>query len=70
MVEAGMTPMDAIMAATRNAADLLGQSSRLGTIQTGRYADLVAVKGDPLSDIKLLTQVSFVMKDGRVYKNN
>jgi imidazolonepropionase-like amidohydrolase len=65
-----MTPMDAIMAATRNAADLLGQSSRLGTIQTGRYADLVAVKGDPLSDIKLLTQVSFVMKDGRVYKNN
>jgi imidazolonepropionase-like amidohydrolase len=69
MVEAGMTPMDAIMAATRNAADLLGQSSRLGTIQTGRYADLVAVKGDPLSDIKLLTQVSFVMKDGRVYKN-
>jgi imidazolonepropionase-like amidohydrolase len=70
MVEAGMSPMDAIMAATRNAADLLGASSRLGTIQTGRFADLVAVKGDPLSDIKLLTQVSFVMKEGRVYKNN
>jgi imidazolonepropionase-like amidohydrolase len=70
MVEAGMSPMEAIIAATRNAAELLGESSRLGTIQPGRYADLVAVKGDPLSDIKLLAQVSFVMKDGRVYKNN
>ena len=69
LVEAGMTPMDAILAATRNAADLLGASSRLGTVQAGRYADLVAVKGDPLTDIKLLTQVSFVMKEGRVYKN-
>jgi imidazolonepropionase-like amidohydrolase len=69
MVEAGIPPMEAILAATRNAADLLGASSRLGTIQAGRYADLVAVKGDPLADIKLLTQVSFVMKEGRVYKN-
>lgn len=69
MVEAGMPPMEAILAATRNAADLLGASSRLGTIQAGRYADLVAVKGDPLTDIKLLRQVSFVMKDGRVYKD-
>jgi imidazolonepropionase-like amidohydrolase len=70
MVEAGMRPMDAIMAATRNAADLLGVSSKLGTIQPGRFADLVAVKGDPLSDIKLLTQINFVMKEGRVYKQN
>jgi imidazolonepropionase-like amidohydrolase len=69
LVDAGMSPMDAILAATRNAADLLGASSRLGTIQAGRYADLVAVKGDPLTDIKLLTQISFVMKEGRVYKN-
>ena len=69
MVDAGMPPMEAILAATRNAADLLGASANLGTIQPGRYADLVAVKGDPLSDIKLLSQVSFVMKDGRVYKN-
>ena len=69
MVDAGMPPLEAILAATRNAADLLGASSRLGSIQPGRYADLVAVKGDPLSDIKLLTQVSFVMKEGRVYKN-
>ena len=69
MVEAGMPPMEAILAATRNAADLLGASSKLGTVQPGRFADLVAVKGDPLTDIKLLSQISFVMKDGRVYKN-
>jgi len=68
MVEAGMPPMAAITAATRNAAELLGVSSKLGTIQPGRFADLVAVRGDPLVDIKLLTQISFVMKDGHVYK--
>lgn len=68
MVEGGMPPMEAIMAATRNAADLLGVSSKLGSIQPGRFADLVAVKGDPLTDIKLLKQISFVMKEGRVYK--
>ena len=65
-----MLPMEAIMAATRNAADLLGVASKLGTIQPGRYADIIAVKGDPLADIKLLAQISFVMKDGHVYKNN
>jgi imidazolonepropionase-like amidohydrolase len=70
MVEAGMPPMEAIMAATRNAADLLDKSSILGTIQPGRYADLVAVDGDPLADIKLLTNVSFVMKEGNVYKRD
>jgi imidazolonepropionase-like amidohydrolase len=68
MVEAGMTPMEAILCATRNAADLLGQAANLGTIQVGRYADLVAVKGDPLADIKLLRQISFVMKEGQIYK--
>jgi len=68
MVEAGMPPMAAIIAATRNAAELLGVSSKLGTIQPGRFADLVAVRGDPLVDIKLLMQISFVMKDGHVYK--
>jgi imidazolonepropionase-like amidohydrolase len=62
--------MDAIMAATRNAADLLDKSSILGTIQPGRYADLVAVDGDPLADIKLLTNVSFVMKEGKIYKRD
>lgn len=68
MVQAGMPPMEAILSATRNAADLLGASAKLGSVQAGRYADLVAVKGDPLTDIKLLKQISFVMKDGRVYK--
>lgn len=70
MVEAGMSPLEAIMAATRNAAELLGVSSSKGTIQPGRYADLVAVKGDPLVDIQLLTRISFVMKEGHVYKRN
>lgn len=70
MVEAGMSPMEAIIAATRNAADLLGASSVLGTIQPGRYADLVAVEGDPLIDVKLLAKIAFVMKEGRVYKRD
>ena len=70
MVEAGMPPLQAIMTATRNAADLLGKSAILGTIQAGRYADLIAVSGDPLADIKLLTNVSFVMKEGKIYKRD
>ena len=70
MVEARMPPLEAIMAATRNAADLLGKSAILGTIQAGRYADLVAVSGDPLADIQLLTNVSFVMKEGKIYKRD
>ena len=65
-----MPAMEAIMAATRNAADLLGMSSVLGTVQAGRYADLVAVEGDPLTDLKLLTNVGFVMKEGRIYKRD
>jgi imidazolonepropionase-like amidohydrolase len=68
MVEAGMPAMEAILAATRGAADLIGHSEKIGSIQAGRYADMVAVKGDPLADIKLLQNVSFVMKEGRVYK--
>jgi imidazolonepropionase-like amidohydrolase len=70
MVEAGMPPIEAILAATRNAADLIGRSSEIGSVQAGRYADLVAVKGDPAADIKLLQNVSFVMKAGQVYKND
>ena len=70
MVDAGMPAMEAILAATRNAADLLGVSSKLGSIQPNRYADVVAVKGDPLADIKLLSQISFVMKDGHIYKRD
>jgi imidazolonepropionase-like amidohydrolase len=69
MVKYGMTPMQAIQAATRNAADLLGRSSELGSIKAGKYADLIAVSGDPLQDISLLENVEFVMKDGKVYKS-
>jgi imidazolonepropionase-like amidohydrolase len=68
MVEWGMTPMQAIQSATVNAADLLGWSDRVGSIQAGRYADIVAVDGDPLRDISQLEHVTFVMKGGVVYK--
>ena len=68
MVEWGMTPMEAITAATVVAAELLGWSDRIGTLQAGRFADLVAVNGDPLSDITVLQKVQFVMKGGVVYK--
>jgi imidazolonepropionase-like amidohydrolase len=68
MVEAGMPPMEAIRAATRNAASLLRVSEDLGTLAAGRYADIVAVRGDPLADITLLENVDFVMKGGRVYR--
>ena len=64
-----MTPMQAIQAATSNAADLLGHSSEIGSIKPGKLADLVAVSGDPLKDISLLENVEFVMKDGKVYKS-
>jgi imidazolonepropionase-like amidohydrolase len=70
MVEAGMPAVETILSATRNAADLLGQSQNIGSVQAGRYADLVAVKGDPTANIKLLQNVSFVMKSGQVYKKD
>ena len=68
MVKYGMTPMQAIQAATSNAADLLGHSNEFGSIKPGKYADIIAVTGDPLNDIRLLENVQFVMKDGKVYK--
>ena len=68
MVDAGMKPMDAIKTATLEASKLLGVDKDLGTVEAGKFADLVAVPGDPLADIKLMTQVSFVMKAGKVYK--
>jgi len=68
MVGAGMSAEDAILTATHNAADLLGVSADAGSIQPGRYADLVAVKGDPLKDITLMERVDWVMKGGVVYK--
>jgi imidazolonepropionase-like amidohydrolase len=68
MVGAGMTPMDAIVAATGNAADLIGASDRIGSIRPGRYADIIAVAQDPLADVKSLEQISFVMKGGTIFK--
>ncbi len=68
MVKYGMTPMQAIQAATTNAADLLGHSKEVGSIKPGKYADVIAVSGDPLRDVTALEQVAFVMKDGAVYK--
>ena len=70
MVGAGMSTADAIITATHNAADLLGVTDTAGSIQPGRYADLIAVKGDPLTDITLMEHVDFVMKGGTVYKRN
>ncbi len=70
LVEAGMSPMQAILAATREAATLLGAERELGTIEQGKKADLVAVTGDPLQEIELLRAVDFVMKAGVVYKSN
>ncbi len=69
MVKWGMTPMQAIQSATTSAADLLGWKDRVGVIAPGHFADLVAVKGDPLADITILEKVSFVMKGGDIYRN-
>jgi imidazolonepropionase-like amidohydrolase len=68
MIEAGMPPMDAIVSATRSAAELLDQIDRLGSIEAGKLADIIAVPGDPLQDVSQFGKVSFVMKDGRVHK--
>lgn len=68
MVEYGMTPMEAIQAATSVAARHLGWEDRVGAIETGRYGDLIAVKGNPLDDIRLLETVDTVIKEGVIYK--
>ncbi len=68
MVKYGMTPMQAIQAATSSAADLLGRGNELGSIKPGKYADVIAVSGDPLENVSVLENVQFVMKDGKVYK--
>jgi imidazolonepropionase-like amidohydrolase len=68
MVKYGMTPMQAIQSATSAAADLIGRSSQFGSIKPGKYADVVAVPGDPLKDVGVLENVQFVMKDGVVYR--
>lgn len=68
MVQAGMPAMEAIQSATVGAADLLQMKSDLGSIAAGKFADIIAVDGDPLEDISLLTKVTFVMKDGVIYR--
>jgi imidazolonepropionase-like amidohydrolase len=67
MVKFGQTPMQAIQAATVNAADLIG-NSRIGQVRPGAFADIIAVKADPLQDVRALENVAFVMKGGVVYK--
>jgi imidazolonepropionase-like amidohydrolase len=69
IVQLGLSPVKALQSGTVNAADLMGWSDRIGSVRTGMLADLVAVKGDPLADVRLLQHVQFVMKDGVVYKN-
>jgi len=69
MVQYGMTPMQAIQAATVNAAELAGWKDKVGSIEAGKFADLIAVSGDPLADIRALESVGFVMKGGAVVKN-
>jgi imidazolonepropionase-like amidohydrolase len=69
-VRLGMTPIQAIRTATLNAADLLGWSGKVGSIEPGKWADIIAVDGDPLSDVTTLQQVKFVMKGGEVVKND
>jgi imidazolonepropionase-like amidohydrolase len=68
MVKYGMTPLQAIQSATASAADLLGKSDLLGSVQPGKYADIIAVSGNPLEDIRILENVKFVMKEGKIYK--
>ncbi len=69
MVKYGLTPMQAIQAATINAADLLGWKEKIGSITKGKYADIIAVANDPLGNIQSLEKVQFVMKEGKVYRN-
>jgi imidazolonepropionase-like amidohydrolase len=68
--QAGMAPIDVIRAATLNSADLLGLGNRIGAIEPGKLADIIAVSGDPLKDVKELEHVRFVMKGGKVIRND
>lgn len=70
MVKFGMTPVQAIHAATSEAAQLMGWQDRVGSVEAGKFADLVAVIGDPTTDITELERVKFVMKGGQVFKND
>jgi imidazolonepropionase-like amidohydrolase len=69
MTKYGMTPAQAIRAATSNAAELLGMQNDVGSVTQGKFADIVAVKGDPLADLTLLQKIDFVMKGGEIFKS-
>ena len=69
MVDLGMTPMDALRSATSTDAELLGIAQKVGTLEKGRLADIIAMPGDPTADITATERVSFVMKEGRVVRN-
>jgi imidazolonepropionase-like amidohydrolase len=68
MVEMGLTPLQSIQAATLNASDLIGWADRVGTLEPGKFADIVAVEGDPIANVRALESVQFVMKGGQVVK--
>jgi imidazolonepropionase-like amidohydrolase len=68
-VRYGQTPMEAIRSATVGAADLIGRGNLAGSLEPGKWADLIAVKGDPLTEIRVLENVSFVMKEGKVTRD-
>ena len=70
LVRGGMTPLQALQAATIRGAELLNWSDRIGTIEPGRLADIIAIDGDPTQDINAIEKVVFVMKDGAVFKND
>src|SRR6476469_6396350 len=69
MVDLGMTPIDALKSATANDADLLGIAQKVGTLEKGKLADVIAVPGDPTADITATERVSFVMKEGKVIRH-
>jgi imidazolonepropionase-like amidohydrolase len=68
MVELGLSPMDTLIAATRNGARMLGMADKLGTLEAGKLADVIVVAGDPLKDMKAMKRVAVVIKDGVRYK--
>ena len=69
MTDLGMAPLDALKSATANDAELLGVSQKLGTLEKGKLADVIAMPGDPTQDITATERVSFVMKEGKVIRN-
>ena len=69
MVDLGMKPIEALKSATANDAELLGIGQKLGTLEKGKFADVIAMPGDPTSDITATERVSFVMKEGKIIRN-